>query len=64
MDPVRAVTPQGVLHTGTSLAGGCSDAGDKQVTAPLTMELLVLCWSMHQFLHGRHERGVMDVSWV
>jgi hypothetical protein len=38
VDPARAVTPQGVLHAGTSLAGGCSDVGNKQVTAQLALE--------------------------
>jgi hypothetical protein len=49
VDPARAVLPQGVLHTGTSLAGGCSDVGNKQVIARLALESLVVCRLRRQF---------------
>lgn len=64
VNPARAVTPQGVLHAGTSLAGGCSAVGNKQVTAQLAME----CWcDAGQGIgswHGRRKPGPVDRCWA
>jgi hypothetical protein len=64
VDPARAVTPQGVLLAGTSLAGGCSDVGNKQVAAQPALKSLVVRRSTHQFLHRRHEPRAMDRWWA